>query len=213
MCFVAERDITRGFMARLYERAPKDQWLTLFSLDATRRPIVKWHRVGALDAFVDEAQALGAKGDVWYGVATRKEMLQVGRGGAEDCALIPAIWVDIDVQGPGHKSSLLPPDLDAGYALLSEFPTKPDMVVRTGGGLQPYWILETPHPVDAQLEAFLADWHQTWKDLSAAHGWAIDNVFDAPRVLRCPGTHNRKREPVLVTVDGLSTNPSIEDLL
>ena len=195
------REVTAAFLQELYAGVPGGQWLTLFSLDRTTgRPMTKWHRVDSIDAMVQDAHALGESACVWFGIATRKECLQVGRGGTEDCALIPALWVDIDVQGRNHKSTTLPPTMDAARELLADFSEAPSFVVETGGGLQPYWLLDAPMTIGPDLIELLDWWRQTWQDFSAERGWTIDNTWDVARILRLPGTFNRKNEPKLVTL-------------
>src|SRR5690606_22969159 len=50
-------------------------------------------------------------------------------------------------------------------------------------------------PIDATDAAeLLARWGATWKQLGERRGWHVDNVFDASRILRLPGTYNRKAD-------------------
>lgn len=175
---------THQFLSELYAGAPKDQWLTLFSLDrATGRPGIRWHQVSCIGEMVDEAQIMAESACVWFGIATRKERLRAGRGGAEDCGYIPAIWCDIDVQGPNHRATNLPPTMDAARELIAKHPKPPNFVVETGGGLQPYWLLDAPAKVGDEMVEFLDKWRQTWQDYSEERGWTIDNTWDIARRL------------------------------
>lgn len=197
-----EQAITAAFLTEMYQGIPGDQWLTLFSIDRTSgRPDTRWHEVSDIEGMVEDAAEMAKTSCTWYGIATRKERLKSGRGGADDCVMIPAVWCDIDVQGPNHKSTNLPPSMEAARDLIASFPGGPaSFVVETGGGLQPYWLLDEPMRVGPELIGFLDHWRQTWQDLSAERGWSIDNVWDVARILRVPGTFNRKNEPTLVTL-------------
>lgn len=177
-----------------------DGWLTLFSVDRnTGEQHVDWAPVGQADQLATLAEQRGTTSCVWFGVATRKEHLGGKRGGGDDCLHIPALWADIDVEGPNHKGAYqLPTTLEAARLIIEEFPLPPSAVIRTGGGLQPWWFLAEPIGVDEARE-LLRGWGATWAELGRRHGWHVDNVFDVARVMRLPGTTNRKTIPTLVT--------------
>src|SRR5690606_781039 len=102
-----------------------------------------WAPVDDYDRFAEAVKERAPSSCVWFGVATRHKRLHNGsRGGAEDCEAIPGLWVDIDVDGPNHKTTgTLPPDRDAAWQLIADFPVPPTAVVDTGGGLQAWWLL------------------------------------------------------------------------
>ena len=86
---------------------PADQ-----SSRAARR--VLWNQVGEIDELVDQLEQLLDTHCIWYGVATRSNVgWPRAEAGPEDCALIPAMWADLDVTGPGHHSTNLPPTQEA----------------------------------------------------------------------------------------------------
>jgi hypothetical protein len=190
------------FLAGLYDGTDTG-WVHLFALDHdTGQRTTRWATVHNLDALADEADALAPTCSVWYGVAPRDRDLGTRRGGSADCISIPALWADIDIAGPGHAATNLPPDRAAAWELIRAYPLRPTYVIDTGGGLQPYWQLDEPVPAD-QAVAFLARWGATWAELGRRHGWHVDNVFDLARVMRLPGTWNRKPDhtnPPLVEV-------------
>ena len=176
-------------------------WLTLFSVDRTtgEKP-TRWTEIGETDAAAQQAAELATTGCVWFGVAPRAERLTGGRrGGASDCLTIPALWLDIDIRSDAHASEQLPETLDDALALLDEFPLPATAVVDSGHGLQAWWQLTEPLAGDAATK-LLADWGATWARLGDRHGWHVDNVFDLARVMRLPGTWNRKGKPKLVTI-------------
>jgi putative DNA primase/helicase len=177
-----------------------DGWLTLFSVDRTTgEQHVDWAPIDQADQLARIAENHSATCCVWFGVATRKQNLGGRRGGGDDCLHIPALWADIDVEGPNHKGAhQLPTTLDAARLIIEEFPLPPSAVIRTGGGLQPWWFLTEPIGVD-EARQLLAGWGATWAELGRRHGWHVDNVFDVARVMRLPGTTNHKTVPTPVT--------------
>lgn len=75
-----------------------------------------------------------------------------------------------------------------------EWKLAPSMVVRTGKGRHPYWLLKPGEP----LERFRG----VQKVLQLYYG--KDNVHDLPRVMRVPGFFHAKAEPVMVTLELLN---------
>jgi putative DNA primase/helicase len=122
------------------------------------------------------------------------------RGGNRDAACLPGLWADIDIAGPGHKTDkALVPDEDTAVELISRSPLpEPSIWVRSGGGLYPWWLLDEPRCIGAPDEMEDLLWlSATWQDL-IAHTAQQMNFFygteckDLARVLRIPGTVNRK---------------------
>jgi hypothetical protein len=197
---VSECGNTNDWLERLF--AGCGGWVTLFSLDrrdGTRH--TDWAQVDDVAALAATADQRASHSCVWFGVATRKEQLDSGRrGGAEDCLDIPGLWVDIDVEGPNHRGAHpLPTTVEAAAAFLNDFPLAPTAVVRSGGGLQGWWLFPEPIAADKETVDLLAAWGTTWVELGRRRSWHVDNVFDVARIMRLPGTWNRKNQPVPVT--------------
>ncbi len=185
-----DTDLAAAFLDALY-RDVDTGWITLFSAKAGATK-VDWYTVDQINQAAARAIARSNQGaDVWFGVATRHERLTQGRGGADDCHQIAGLWLDLDVAGPRHRDSTnLPATLEDAYRILDRFQHPPSFVIESGGGLQPWWFLDEPATVDPEL---LRRWHQTWARIAAeTGGWRIDNVSDPARVMRVPGTLNRK---------------------
>jgi putative DNA primase/helicase len=97
-------------------------------------------------------------------------------------------------------------------------PFKPTVVVYTGGGMQPYWLFREPWEFDTDQErkkakALSKAFQKYLQSIARDHGWTMDGTADLCRLLRIPGTYNRKQaEPVLVRYevieDGRRYNPS-----
>ena len=192
-------DLIEGWFASLYRDC--EGWLTIFAIDKqTGHRHTEWVPVDEPGQVASIAVKHAPRCDVWFGVATRKERLSEGkRGGASDCLHIPAMWADIDILGHNHSAADLPPDLDAARLLLADYPMPPSVTVHSGGGLQPYWVLSEPLEA-SEVGDFLDRWGYTWTTYAERHGWHVDNVWDVARVLRVPGTQNRKHEPIDVTI-------------
>ncbi|MEV4384378.1 hypothetical protein AB0J68_01415 [Micromonospora sp. NPDC049580] len=121
-----------------------------------------------------------------------------GRGGAADSAALPALWADLDLAGPGHAEQDLPPTVEAGQAIIatSGLP-EPTIWVHSGGGLYPIWLLTEPHTLTTDnldaAKALAKGWQAVIEHAAASHGWRYGRgVGDLARVLRIPGTVNRK---------------------
>jgi putative DNA primase/helicase len=126
------------------------------------------------------------------------------RGGATDTVALPALWADLDLAGPGHEHDpgkhqgrQLPADEPAGRKVIaaSGLP-EPTIWVHSGGGMYPIWLLDRPHLIDgdlADIKDLAAGWQQVIAHSAAELGWHYGaGVGDLARVLRIPGTINRK---------------------
>lgn len=126
------------------------------------------------------------------------------RGEATDSVALAGLWADLDIAGPGHKHDpsryegrQLPPDEDTAR-LLVDFLPEPSAWVRSGGGLYPFWLPERPWDVstpEAQQRygELSADLQEAIGARAAELGWHYGTgVGDIARILRIPGTVNRK---------------------
>jgi hypothetical protein len=134
------------------------------------------------------------------------------RGKLDDVIGIPSVWDDIDIQGPAHKKERLPATREEALAFLAELPLAPSLIVDSGWGIQPHWLLDRPwifadaterREAAALVQRFQAAIHQQ----STAYGWTLDSTHDLTRVLRIPGTINHKLAPVPVRM--LVRNPDL----
>lgn len=146
---------------------------------------------------------------IYARVSTLKKALEPGkRGGATDTMALPALWADVDIAGPGHlhdptkhEGRVLPPDEASARALvaLAGLPT-PTLWIHSGGGLYPIWLLAEPllmaDHTDEQRAGIVhlaAEWQKVMTATSKQFGWHYGSgIGDLARVLRVPGTINRK---------------------
>jgi putative DNA primase/helicase len=167
----------------------------------------RWFTTAEFAEAADYAVARAAEADVYFGLGLRKEALLNGRGKSEDVCLIAGAWADIDILGPTHMSQDLPPSLEVALETLAEFPMKPSLIVGSGHGIQPYWLFKEPWTLRTdqdrkRAEEFLKRFQATLRQAFRRHGFDVDSVVDLARVLRLPGTINRKAEPVQVRLIG-----------
>lgn len=135
--------------------------------------------------------------DAYVGVLPR---VQTG-GKAEDVwPTATVLWCDVDAkdfciikadscQGEDCKAAAL----DA----ILKFPVTPSAIIDSGHGFHCYWKLRTPADTPDAVEA----------NRAIAHWLGGDKCFDAPRILRVPGTRNHKDpdNPIPVRILKLDT--------
>jgi replicative DNA helicase len=113
--------------------------------------------------------------NLYFGVATRN-----GGGTKKHIVNIPAVWCDVDFKDT-------PREILADR--LKSFPFTPSIFVKSGGGVHLYWPLKEPAgkgdiPMVEDIN----------RRIAVTLG-GDTNACDASRVLRIPGTLNRKYEP------------------
>ncbi len=126
-----------------------------------------------------------ARAGIFFGVLPRRAEKT---GKAEDAIAGYAAWTDLDFRDfPGGESECT--------RRLNGFPFQPSTRVRSGHGLHAYWFFKEP-----QEPAVLVD-------LSARLALVLggDNVADAARIMRLPGTKNHKDpdEPLPVVIESM----------
>jgi putative DNA primase/helicase len=140
----------------------------------------------------------GAKG-VYARVTTLREKPVEGvRGSDEDSFFLPGLWADMDLVGPGHKTkNQLPASMAECQKIIFEAALpEPTLWVHSGGGLYPWWLFDQPWVLGPEGIAFAQEISRTWHDALAASakemGLHYGPLPDLARVLRIPGTVNRK---------------------
>lgn len=146
------------------------------------------------------AMALDAAGGpgVYHRLTTMREVGQ-GRGDVEDSISLPALMMDIDLAGPGHKAQNYPATKDdVDKVLAAAGVPEPTAWIHSGGGLYAVWKLDRAVEVGAGPETLKAaqeaarGLQRAVIDAGKALGFKIDNTSDLARVFRLPGTTNRK---------------------
>ena len=114
----------------------------------------------------------------YIGVAVRRTP---GDGSLANCSALPALFADIDFKDSTEERA---------RGRLASFSHRPSIIVQSGGGLQPWWLLR--EPVDLQQEASRAK--SVLRRLATAIGADLAAAEPA-RVLRLPNTFNHKYNP------------------
>lgn len=142
----------------------------------------------------------GAEG-IYLRSTSLHRALDLGQRGSDaDTRSWPGLFADMDIAGPGHKPTKklpLPPDLDACKEILEEAQLpEPTLWIFSGGGYYPWWLLEEAVQVDdgnlEALQAVSGQWQNIIKAAAQRLGYHYGPVGDLSRVLRLPGTVNRK---------------------
>lgn len=129
---------------------------------------------------------------------------QYHRGGNADAHEFIGFWADLDIAGPGHKTGgQLPATVEDCIAITEAtgLPA-PTEWVHSGGGMYPWWLLTSPHRIHdhAAMAALSARWQRVIELASLKLGFSYGaGIGDLARVLRIPGTVNRKVEDAHVT--------------
>lgn len=146
--------------------------------------------------YVQQLDRDGAAG-IYTRTTTLRAAPRTGRGGDDDSLSLPGLAADLDIAGPGHKGSKpLPADVDAAMGIVHESGLPdPSVWVHSGGGLYAWWLLSEPHHIGPDLGR-IKRLGMRWQDPIAAAagrlGYNFGRLGDLARILRIPGTVNRK---------------------
>ena len=190
-----------AFLDMLFAEAVADnRRLCVFTLPDRRTRHFSSLTAAALHA-VEEARTK----DVYFGVGLAGRNFN-RRNSASDIAAIVGLWADIDLAAPWRADKSLPRTIDEARAILDKLPLAPSVLVDSGHGLHAYWLFKEPWVFETDDERIEAakrakGWVETVRKAARGLGWDVDSVGDLARVLRLPGTVNRKGEtPVEVRV-------------
>ena len=151
---------------------------------------------GSLDEAQEAISLLESTHDVFTGVGLVAGT-SGGRGTAEDVCAIGCLWADIDLAGGVHANERLPRTEADVRRILERVWAEPTAIVRSGHGFHAYWMLSETwifENEDDRLRAarIAKAWHGRVCDAAASLGFRLENLGDLSRVLRVPGTLNRK---------------------
>ncbi len=139
--------------------------------------------------------------DVYLNVGLRdRDLGEHRRGAAESVIALPGLWADVDVKDPVHKQTSLPPTKREALKIVRGIPLPPTWIVDTGHGVQAWWLFKELWVFGDEREREEARelsrrFQGTLRAEAGRHGWHMDGTHDLARLLRVPGTSNRKREP------------------
>jgi hypothetical protein len=161
-----------------------------------------WHNLAStsLARIAARATALSPDHSVYFGVAIQHPSRQPNpfeRSRNASAHVLPGLYFDLDLASGAHAASTLPATDDEALTFFHGLPSRPSLILHTGGGLHAYWLFESP--VWLQTEAdrlamtqLLQQSAYTLCQAGKEHGWALDALRDLARVLRPPGMINHK---------------------
>jgi hypothetical protein len=139
-------------------------------------PYQAWVDLDSFDARSQFAAAIDLAGrdnrDVYFGVIPRI------RHGGDAASVFPTtdvLWADVDAKMHDYSKN-------KAMSALNKIAPEPSIIVDSGGGYHAYWLLRSDIPTFAATNLM--------KGIAAACGG--DHTYDAPRILRVPGTVNHK---------------------
>lgn len=137
--------------------------------------------------------------DVYFGVGLAGANFN-RRNAASEIVAIVGLWADIDLAAPWRPGKSLPKTQEEARTILEKLPLAPSVLVDSGHGLHAYWLFKEPWTFETDAERLVAaktarGWVETVRNAAQAFGWDVDSVGDLARVLRLPGTVNRKGDP------------------
>lgn len=178
------------FLNLLWQHKPDELYVLLWTLQDKRS---HWFRdVGKAGEFAASVNGH----DVYVGVGLSKaDHGPQRRCPSEEIAGISSLWTDLDLKSKAH-AKLLPASIPEALTILPPS-MPPSIVIATGNGIHPWWLLKEPHIFDTDQERkdaarLVARWHSLLRLNAAARGWSYDRLSDLARVLRIPGTLNHK---------------------
>jgi hypothetical protein len=198
-------DQTRTFFDALFGYAPTDLNVLLWTLQDKRSTWVRLDTPAGTGLIADRARDLAdTNRDVYVAVSLAQYPgMHDTRIKSDTAAGIVGLWADIDIADPDvHKKWNLPPSLDDAMKLLHAASLEPTIIVHSGHGLQAWWLFKefwAFDDADARAEAagLAQRWNTTLQVRAAEQSWVVDSTFDLARVMRVPGTMNRKGSPVV----------------
>jgi P4 family phage/plasmid primase-like protien len=193
----ADRQAIRQFFKRVHGPEPEG-WLILWTRQDKATAAFDLGKKEALDEAVEYCAAKTSAFDVYAAVGLQHERpAGTSRGAEPGVACLPGFWADVDIAGDAHKGGGLPPTEQDARSLIDASGLEPSIIVSSGFGLQPYWLLREPWQIESdeerkRLKSLSTRFQLNLRLRANLRGWAMDSTADLCRVLRVPGTFNRK---------------------
>lgn len=209
-----DAQIVESALRRIFGNKPDDSWLLIWTL---QNKTSHWYQ--DVDAAIEGALNLGDF-DTYIGVGlSGRERGPQERCKQDEVIGIVGLWADIDYADEAHqKKAGLPPDEASARLVLDDCGIAPSLLVHSGHGLQGWWPFAEPWIFENDAERVEAmglalRWNTTLQYRARKRLWLVDSVQDISRLMRLPGSVNRKvaQTPVPATVifdTGATFNPS-----
>jgi hypothetical protein len=199
---VLNLDQIRYFIDTAYPAAVQGSLRVSSTGDYAGRAFAR-HDMEGLCGYVAELNAAGRAG-IYLRTTTAGVVGSHRRGGVGASAELVGLNGDLDFGDIGHSHDptahgglVLPPDAAAAASIVTEAKLPPPTLwVNSGGGLYPWWLLNQPMCLDEASLPVAATLSAQWQTALAVGarglGYHYGSVGDLSRVLRLPGTVNRK---------------------
>lgn len=186
------------FLSDLWGDKPENQYILLWTLRTRHSAFFN-----ELQDVRDYAANRSQQDDVYIGVGLRPEALPPDkRGGNQDVSGIAGLWLDIDLKNPVHQKTNLFETPEQALDFIHEISDlDPTYVIHTGHGLHVWWLFTEIWMFDTPEERKSAadlsrKWTHTFRFKAREINIEIDSLFDLSRVMRLPGTVNRKTKQI-----------------
>jgi hypothetical protein len=207
----------RRFIRRVHGPEPLG-WLVLWTRQSKKCKAFDIINETGLDQAVDFCGACAVQ-DTYAAVGLQNQEPKVGGRGKEDSVVsLPGFWADVDIAGPSHAAKDLPPTEQEALCLLAAVDFPPSIIVRSGFGLQPYWLFREPFVIETEaernnLKSLSRSFQQMLRLQARNRGWTLDSTADLCRPLRVPGTFNFKcaNDVRLVTAEYFDRSYCLDD--
>jgi len=190
----------------------------LWSADIPNAARVALDRAARVDAYfqpcLHSRSLMQAEADKRIAAGERGTRSLSGRRGFHESAVVmPGVWADIDTKEGSHEAlDFLPDTTQDVIDMLRRMDCPPAYIINTGGGVHAYWLFDEPWVLESDEDREAArDLNYRWQQgyvlgamertpwgkavLRARGSLRLDSTFDLARVLRVPGTLNRKYDP------------------
>ena len=209
----------RQFLERVHGSEPQG-WLIVWTRQDKATRAFDLTREDALDLAVEYCAERAGRQDVYAAAGLQAQDPQGGSRGKEDGVVsVPGVWADIDIAGAAHKAQDLPPGEADAIALANAVGLAPSIFVRSGFGLQVYWLFREPFVIESdaerqRLKSLSRRFQHSLRLQAKARGWTLDPTADLCRVLRIPGTFNRKlpEDVRLVSAEYADCSYNVDDI-
>ena len=183
----------KQFLEEVFGNKPEDSHICIWTYPSKRS-----HFFNSIEKAAIRADELKTDNDVYIACGLfSKNLGAINRGKKEDVCGIPGFWMDIDVAGPAHKANDLPVTTEDAIDLVKDNGFDPTIIVKSGFGIHVWWLFKEPLIFDEKatgekMELANQKLQNTIKAKAAKKNWKLDSTHDITRVLRIPGTFNKK---------------------
>jgi hypothetical protein len=203
-----------SFLELLHRHSPKDSLISISHKVGNAFPPLGFFTMEQLaeaDAFMQRA---AISHEVYYTVATLNRRPPEGkRGDGGYIGHTTTFIFDFDVLTPenpnAHAEKALPEDFGSLQAFMDDIGLPPpSALVHSGNGLHAYWLLNVAMSAHEAQPAHRRFQRAIIELAREKRRWKFDNTADLARVLRYPGTWNRKMN-IVRPVQLVSANPDL----